>query len=50
MRAHQFDLSERQSGGGQNVVDARLGENLRDGLGVGVGHLLFRLDSVGGGK
>jgi hypothetical protein len=50
MDARQFDLSEGQSGGGHNVVDARLGENLRNGLGVSVGHWLFRLDSVGGEK
>jgi hypothetical protein len=48
--AHQFDFSVRQSSGGHNVVDARIGENLRDGLGVRMGHWLFRLDSVGGEK
>jgi hypothetical protein len=36
--AGQLDFSVGESGGGNDGVDARLGENFRGGLGAGAGH------------
>jgi hypothetical protein len=38
MCADQLDFAEGESGGGNDVVDAGLGEDFRDGLGSGAGH------------
>ncbi len=48
MSADEFNFAERQSGGGNDVVDAGIGENVSGGLGAGAGHGLFLLDSVDG--
>jgi hypothetical protein len=40
MRANQLDIAEGQSGCGNDVVDARIGEDFSGGLGAGAGHFL----------
>jgi hypothetical protein len=39
MSSDQFDFTEGQSGGGDDVVDAGFGEYFRSGLGAGTGHV-----------
>jgi hypothetical protein len=40
----QLELAERKGGGGDDIVDARVGEDVRgSGLSTGAGHGLFLL-------